>query len=104
LLFVFCLKQKQYRRVSARDPPVLFLPQRNTKSNRSLIGCSFVDLLALQAKAKSSGLPDNNFIFFVATKKTKQKKTWALRLACLACYHGNINFETTDYSLSTDPP
>jgi hypothetical protein len=25
---------------------------------------------------KPSGLPDSNFIFFVATKKTKQKKTW----------------------------
>jgi len=25
-------------------------------------------------KAKPSGLPDSNFIFFVATKKTKQKK------------------------------
>jgi hypothetical protein len=34
----------------------------------------FVELLAL--KAKPSGLPDSNFIFFVATKKTKQKKTW----------------------------
>ena len=29
--------------------------------------------------AKPSGLPDSNFIFFVATKKTKQKK--ALRCA-----------------------
>jgi len=27
-------------------------------------------------KAKPSGLPDSNVIFFVATKKTKQKKTW----------------------------
>ena len=27
-------------------------------------------------QAKPSGLPDGNFIFFVATKKTKQKKTW----------------------------
>ena len=26
--------------------------------------------------AKPSGLPDSNFIFFVATKKTKQKKAW----------------------------
>ena len=25
-------------------------------------------------KEKPSGLPDSNFIFFVATKKTKQKK------------------------------
>jgi hypothetical protein len=28
----------------------------------------------LTLKAKPSGLPDSNFIFFVATKKTKQKK------------------------------
>jgi hypothetical protein len=28
------------------------------------------------AKQKPSGLPDSNFIFFVATKKTKQKKAW----------------------------
>jgi len=27
-----------------------------------------------KTKAKPSGLPDSNFIFFVATKKTKQKK------------------------------
>ena len=33
----------------------------------------------LKTKSKSSGLPDSNFIFFVATKKTKQKKTRALR-------------------------
>ena len=33
----------------------------------------------LKTKAKPSGLPDSNFIFFVATKKTKQKK--ALRCA-----------------------
>jgi len=32
-----------------------------------------------KTKAKPSGLPDSNFIFFVATKKTKQKK--ALRCA-----------------------
>jgi hypothetical protein len=30
-----------------------------------------------KTKAKPSGLPDSNFIFFVATKKTKQKKTFA---------------------------
>ena len=29
-----------------------------------------------KTKAKPSGLPDSNFIFFVATKKTKQKKAW----------------------------
>jgi hypothetical protein len=27
-----------------------------------------------KSQAKPSGLPDSNFIFFVATKKTKQKK------------------------------
>jgi hypothetical protein len=27
-------------------------------------------------KTKSSGLPDSNFIFFIAIKKTKQKKAW----------------------------
>jgi hypothetical protein len=27
-----------------------------------------------KTKARPSGLPDSNFIFFVATKKTKQKK------------------------------
>ena len=37
----------------------------------------FVIVVAiLNAKAKPSGLPDSNFIFFVATKKTKQKKAW----------------------------
>ena len=35
----------------------------------------FLELLTPKAKAKPSGLPDSNFIFFVATKKTKQKKT-----------------------------
>jgi len=30
----------------------------------------------LKTKSKPSGLPDSNVIFFVATKKTKQKKTW----------------------------
>jgi hypothetical protein len=35
-----------------------------------------VELLTPKTKAKPSGLPDSNFIFFVATKKTKQKKTW----------------------------
>jgi len=29
-----------------------------------------------KTKSKPSGLPDSNFIFFVATKKTKQKKAW----------------------------
>jgi len=38
-----------------------------------------VGLLNIKTKAKPSGLPDSNFIFFVATKKTKQKK--ALRCA-----------------------
>jgi hypothetical protein len=36
----------------------------------------FVELLTPKTKAKPSGLPDSNFIFFVATKKTKQKKAW----------------------------
>jgi hypothetical protein len=35
-----------------------------------------VELLAPKTKAKPSGLPDSNVIFFVATKQTKQKKTW----------------------------
>jgi len=35
-----------------------------------------IALWNLKSKAKPSGLPDNNFIFFVSTKKTKQKKTW----------------------------
>ena len=39
-------------------------------------------------------MPDSNFIFFVATKKTKQKKAFALRLACLARYFGDINAES----------
>jgi hypothetical protein len=35
-------------------------------------------------KAKPSGLPDSNFIFFVATKKTKQKKacSWQRAMSC----------------------
>ena len=40
---------------------------------------SFDELLNSKTKAEPSGLPDSNFIFFVATKKTKQKK--ALRCA-----------------------
>jgi hypothetical protein len=36
----------------------------------------FVELCNLGTKAKPSGLPDSNVIFFVATKKTKQKKAW----------------------------
>jgi len=39
----------------------------------------FVELLSSKTQAKPSGLPDGNFIFFVATKKMKQKK--ALRWA-----------------------
>ena len=35
-----------------------------------------VGLFNLRLKAKPSGLPDSNVIFFVATKKTKQKKAW----------------------------
>jgi len=49
-----------------------------------------------KTKAKPSGLPDSNFIFFVATKKTKQKKAWALRWACLARQCGNLNTDYTD--------
>ena len=40
---------------------------------------SLLGLLNSKTKSKPSGLPDSNFIFFVATKKTKQKK--ALRCA-----------------------
>ena len=41
-----------------------------------MICCSFLSNVDLQkTKTKSSGLPDGNVIFFVATKKTKQKKT-----------------------------
>jgi hypothetical protein len=36
----------------------------------------FVGLCNLKLKSKPSGLPDSNVIFFVATKKTKQKKAW----------------------------
>ena len=36
----------------------------------------FVVLWDLKIKSKSSGLHDSNFIFFVATEKTKQKKAW----------------------------
>jgi len=35
----------------------------------------FLVLWNSKSKAKPSGLPDSNFIFFVATKKMKQKKT-----------------------------
>jgi hypothetical protein len=35
-----------------------------------------VELLTPKKQAKPSGLHDSNFIFFVATKQTKQKKTW----------------------------
>ena len=36
-----------------------------------------VELLAQKTKAKPSGLPDSNVIFFLATKQTKQKKLGA---------------------------
>ena len=49
---------------------------------------SFDELFNSKTKAKPSGLPDSNFIFFVATKKTKQKKAsrcaghvWLVRAA-----------------------
>ena len=52
----------------------------------------FDELCNPKTKAKSSGLPDSNVIFFVATKKTKQaKESLALRWACLARQDGNIN-------------
>ena len=36
-----------------------------------------------KTKSKPSGLPDSNFIFFIATKQTKQKKTYAaLGMSC----------------------
>ena len=65
---------------------------------------SFDELLNSKTKAKPSGLPDSNFIFFVATKKTKQKK--ALRCA------GHVWFVRTAKSIrmvlidhmSTFPP
>ena len=39
---------------------------------------SVAHFLKVSQKTKPSGLPDNNFIFFVTTKKTKQKKTYLL--------------------------
>ena len=36
----------------------------------------FIVLRNLKRKSKPSGVPDSNFIFFVATKKMKQKKAW----------------------------
>ena len=45
--------------------------------NRSLIWFLLLLIFCTQGiKPKSSGLPDSNVIFFVATKKTKQKKAW----------------------------
>jgi hypothetical protein len=56
----------------------------------------FVKLLTPKTKARPSGLHDSNVIFFVATKrglsiKQEAKENLALRLACLARYHSNIN-------------
>jgi len=53
----------------------------------------FVKPCNSKSKSKPSGLPDSNFIFFVATKKTKQKKAFTLRWACLAREGGNLNSE-----------
>ena len=39
-------------------------------------GLFFIGFCIPGIKAKPSGLPDSNVIFFVATKKTKQKKAW----------------------------
>ena len=38
---------------------------------------SFDELLNSKAKAKPSGLPDSNFIFFLATKKRSKRKLGA---------------------------
>jgi hypothetical protein len=45
-----------------------------TRAAGSGVGVSSFVLCIPRIKAKPSGLPDSNFIFFVATKKTKQKK------------------------------
>jgi hypothetical protein len=56
-----------------------------------------VGLLNSKTKAKPSGLPDSNFIFFVATKPTgsilesEAKESFALRWACLSHKGGNLN-------------
>jgi hypothetical protein len=57
----------------------------------------FVELCNSKTKAKPSGFPDSNFIFFVATKPTgsilesEAKESFALRWACLARQGGNLN-------------
>jgi len=57
----------------------------------------FVELWNSKTRAKPSGLPDSNFIFFVATKPTgsilesEAKESFALRWACLGRSGGNIN-------------
>jgi len=65
---------------------------------------SFFVFWQLKTKSKPSGLPDSNFIFFVATKKTKQKK--ALRCAghiWLGKVETSIQVVLTDQE-STFPP
>ena len=62
----------------------------------NLLPFSFV-LRKSKIKAKPSGLPDSNFIFFVATKpigsilESEAKESFALRWACLARNGGNLN-------------
>ena len=57
----------------------------------------FIVLRNLKRKSKPSGLPDSNFIFFVATKpigsilESEAKESFALRWACLARQGGNLN-------------
>ncbi|MEJ2197660.1 MAG: hypothetical protein P8X54_03725, partial [Desulfuromonadales bacterium] len=57
------------------------------------------ELCNSKTKAKPSGFPDSNFIFFVATKPTgsilesEAKESLALRWALLAREDGNLNSE-----------
>ena len=56
----------------------------------------FVVLWDLKIKSKSSGLHDSNFIFFVATEKTKQKKS----LRCAGHVWGGVAATSIQANLS----
>ena len=79
--YIYTLNQSRINLNKNRNTCRFFLCRLLTKFNFVFMGRGeqqIIDLLPsfslLTLKAKPSGLPDSNFILFVATKKTKQKK------------------------------
>jgi len=55
-------------------------------------------------KSRTVGVARQQRHFLCGDKENEAKENLARRLAFPARYHGNINFESTVDSLSTDPP